>query len=531
MSGIMELKPHQIAAKTAILEKLDQGVGTQLAVLPTGTGKTFLASSVSEGFERTLFIAHRDELISQTVKTVQRVSPDRQIGYVVQGQHEIEAPFVVGMVQTLANRLPQIPPDWFDLIVIDEAHHACAKTYRTVAEHFKPRLLLGLSATPERSDGADLSHLFSEISFQMTLPEAIDGGYLVKPIAMQLLTSCSLEGVRSSAGDLNERDLSVAVDIPQRNEFIVQKFIEHATSRKAIAFTVDLEHARNLVAAFNSSGIKAESVAGDDPDRADKLARFAAGDFQLLASCMVLSEGYDCPSVDCVLMCRPTKSKSLYCQQIGRGLRLCDGKTDCLILDFVDVASRHSLVTAWRFFGYAPPANQYAEGKGDGSRKRVSRVQGIDLERQIDLLKPPPVINQFDYGSRDWHFAPATEPQLTALAYLGYDTIRNTFTKGQACALIAGQPATKKQLRKLADCGYDISAEWTRAQADKALTDSLDSMTAMIKRIKARGFTIEVIGSRLKVNPVDQLNDNQCDWISRNYKPLVYAIKQTQSLN
>ena len=520
----MNLRPHQIAAKAAILEKLDQGVATQLAVLPTGTGKTYLATSVSEEFERTLFIAHRQELISQTIATVQRASPDRQIGYVVQGQHQIEAPFVVGMIQTLANRLHKIPADWFDLVVIDEAHHSSAKTYRTVADHFKPKLLLGLSATPERSDGADLSHLFSEISFQMSLPEAIDSGYLVKPIARQLLTSCSLEGVRALAGDLNERDLGVAVDIPQRNEFIVQKFKEHAASRKAICFTVNISHARNLAAAFNAAGIKAESVAGDDPDRADKLARFAAGEFQVLASCMVLSEGFDCPSVDCVIMARPTKSRSLYCQQIGRGLRLFDGKTDCLILDFVDVASRHSLVSAWRFFGHdAAPANEMPRGIADVKQKRESKVAAIDRERTIDLLKPP-IVDTFNYGSRDWHFAPATEPQLLFLSRLGYDTANNDFSKGQACALIGSQPASYKQLRKLADCGYDTSAEWTRAQADKALTDSVNKMTAMIKRIKARGFSIEAAGNALKVEPFDRLDLIQRSWIDAHRKPLLLAL-------
>ena len=520
----MNLRPHQIAAKAAILNRLAQGVTSQLCVLPTGTGKTYLATSVSEEFERTLFIAHRQELIAQTVATVQRASPDRQIGYVVQGQHQIEPPFVVGMVQTLANRLHKIPANHFDLVVIDECHHATAKTYRSITEHFKPKLLLGLSATPERSDGADLSHLFSEISFQMSLPEAIDSGYLVKPIARQLLTSCSLEGVRAMAGDLNERDLSVAVDIPQRNEYIVAKFKEHAPGRKAICFTVNISHARNLAAAFNAAGIRAESVAGDDPDRADKLARFAAGDFQVLASCMVLTEGYDCPSVDCVIMARPTKSRSLYCQQIGRGLRLFDGKTDCLILDYVDVASRHSLVSAWKFFGHdAAPANELPQGICDEKKKRESKIAAIDRERQIDLLKPP-VVDTFNYGSRGWHYQAATEKQLLFLAQLGYDTANNDFSKGQACALIGSQPASYKQLRKLADCGYDTSAEWTRAQADKALADSLSRMSRMIEKIKARGFSIEAAGNAVKVEPFDRLDLIQRSWIDQHKKPLLLAL-------
>lgn len=522
----IQLKPHQVAARTAILDRLDQGVTSQLCALPTGSGKTYLAISVSQEFQRTLFVAHREELIAQTVAAVERIDPDRQVGYVVQGRHEVDAPFVVGMVQTLANRLEKIPPDWFDLLVIDEAHHSSAKTYRTIADHFTPKLRLGLSASPERTDGADLSNLFSEISFELTLAEAIESGYLVKPIARQCLTSCSLAGVKSLAGDLNERDLSVAVDVPERNQFIVAKYQEHAPDRRAIAFSVDIKHARNIAAAFNDAGVPAEWVAGDCPDRADKLARFAAGEFQVLASCMVLVEGYDCPAVDCVLMCRPTKSRSLYCQQIGRGLRLHPGKDDCIVLDFVDVASRHSLISAWKFFGHtAPPANEMPLGIADEPKKRESRVAAIDLERQIDLLKPPPVIDEFNYGSRDWHYQSASEKQLLFLSKLGYDVVTNDFSKGQASVIIGGQPASWKQLRELADHGYDLSVEWTRAQASKALDESRAVMFAALDKIRSRGFKIAASGNQLKIDPVDQLDLIQRSWIDRNRKPLLSALR------
>ena len=521
----IQLKPHQIAARTAIFDRLDQGVTSQLCAIPTGGGKTYLAISVSMAFQRTLFIAHREELIAQTVAAVERIDPDRRVGYVVQGRHEVDAPFVVGMVQTLHNRLEQIPPDWFDLVVIDEAHHSSAKTYRTIADHFTPKLRLGLSATPERADGSDLSHLFSEISYQLSLAEAIESGYLVKPIARQCLTSCSLAGVKSLGGDLNERDLSIAVDVSERNEFIVKKYLEHAPGRRTIAFSVNIAHAKNIAAAFNDAGVLAEWVAGDSPDRADKLARFAAGEFQVLASCMVLTEGYDCPAVDCVLMCRPTKSRSLYCQQIGRGLRLNPGKDDCIVLDFVDVASRHSLISAWKFLGHeSPPAGEIPLGISDEKKKKESRVAAIDLERQIDLLKPPPVIDQFNYGSRDWHYAPATEKQLLFLSKLGYDTENNDFSKGQACSIIGSQPASWKQLRELADYHYDLSVEWTRGQASKALDESRAVMITALDKIRSRGFQIDIAGSQLRVDPADQLDLIQKSWIDRNRKPLLSAL-------
>ena len=193
-------------------------------------------------------------------------------------------------------------------------------------------------------------------------------------------------------------------------------------------------------------------------------------------------------------------------------------------MDFVDVASRHSLVSAWKFFGYdAPPANEMPRGIADEKKKRESKVAAIDRERQIDLLKPP-IVDTFNYGSRDWHFAPATEPQLLFLSRLGYDTANNDFSKGQACALIGSQPASYKQLRKLADCGYDTSVEWTRAQADKALNDSLKRMTTMIEKIKARGFSIEAAGNAVKVEPFDRLDLLQRGWIDAHKKPLLLAL-------
>ncbi len=526
MSAPMVLKPHQVAARAAVFKKLAAGVSTMLCALPTGTGKTCFAVDVSRAFGRTLFVVHREELIRQTVATVERVNPDCQIGYVVQGRHEIDPPFVVGMVQTLHNRLHKIPADHFDLVVIDEAHHSSARTWREVAEHFTPKLRLGLSATPERLDGSDLSHLFSEVAFEMKLAEAVESGYLVKPLARQCLTSCSLSAVRTVAGDLNEGDLAIAVDVEERNQFIVSKYQQHAPGRRAIAFAVNILHSKHIAEEFNAAGIAADWIAGNSPDRAEKLARFAAGEIKVLASCMVLTEGFDDPGVDCVLLGRPTKSRPLFAQMCGRGLRLAAGKEDCVILDFADLAGRHNLVSAWRFLGYTkPPANEMPLGISDQQKNRESKVRAIDVERAIDLLKPPPTPEEFNYGSRNWHYQPATDKQLDYLERLGYDTVDGDYSKGQAAAIIGSQPASVKQLRALADFGYDTSDSWTRQQASKALDDSVKLMSNAIERIRGKGFVVHAANNQLIVAPWTDLDLIQRDWIEQHKKPLLFALK------
>lgn len=516
----MELKPHQVAAHTAIFDRLNQGVDSMLCALPTGTGKTFLAVAVSRSFNRTLFVCHREELIKQTAETVSRVYPDVPVGFIRPGQHEIDPPFVVGMIQTIYNRRHKIPADHFDLVVIDEAHHCTAKTWRAVADHFSPRLRLGLSATPERLDGSNLSHLFSEIAFEMSVADAVGSGYLVNPVARQCLTSCSLAGVRTVAGDLNDGDLAVAIDVPERNQFIVEKYQEHAPGRRAIAFAVNVAHSRNIADTFNAAGIAADWVAGDSPDRAEKLARFASGDIQVLSSCMVLTEGFDDPGVACVLLARPTKSRPLFAQMIGRGLRLADGKVDCVILDFTDNAGKHSLASAWRFLGYTKQPSDDNPMVVGGERDRESKVIAVDLEREINLLLPPPSLPAF---TGKWVYEPATEKQIGFLARLGFDVVNNDYSKGQASEIISGSPVSAGQSAHLARLGYDVNQSWSRGQYDAAINASRASALSALEKIRRAGFQVELLKGGLRITP-DRLSETQLDWVRRNEAGLRLAL-------
>jgi superfamily II DNA or RNA helicase len=528
----MELKPRQIEAYNAVFAALDRGVDRQLVALPTGVGKTVLAAHIAKQFDRVLFLAHRQELIAQTARTMALVDPDRTQGRIEQGSHDLEGQFTIAMLPTVHRRLQKIPPDSFDCVILDEAHHACSKTFREVLDHFRPQLRLGLSATPERLDGLALSNLFSEISYSMTLADAVNENLLVPPSAIQCLTSVNISAVHTRGGDLAEDELAALVDDPARNAFIASKFLEHCPGRRAIAFAVNIAHAVNLTEAFRAVGIKADWISGNDPLRSEKLERFDNGEIQILANCQILTEGYDSPKVDAVLLCRPTKSRSLYCQMLGRGLRLFLGKENCRILDFVDVAGKHSLMSAWKFFGFtkSPKQDQPFEiGDEEKEKKekeeRESRVRAIDLERTINLFLPPEIPDSFSYGSAPWHREPATPKQLAFLESQGYAVDTDDFTKGQASALIAAMPASTGQMTWLNSLGFDVSVNWTRQQATIALDEVKTRMTDALAKIRAKGFTVIAGNRRVIVEPPDRLDLIQRSWIEQHKKPLLFALK------
>ena len=523
----MELRLRQQQAHDAVFAALGRGIDRQLLQLPTGVGKTCVAIHIAKRFERVLFLVHRQELVEQTRSTVERIEPDRAVGYLVQGIHDLQS-FTIGMIPTVYNRLDRIDPNAFDLVVIDECHRSMAKTWRLVADHFNPKLRLGLSATPERMDGSDLSCLFSEISYAMSVGDAVREGYLVPPLARQCLTSCSLSGVRTVGGDLNEGDLQAVIDVPERNEFVVKKYQEHAPGRRAICFTVSIAHAQHITEAFIAAGVAADYVAGDSPDRAEKLARFASGEIQVLSSCMVLCEGFDSPIVDCVLLARPTKSRPLFAQMIGRGLRLFAGKSDCIVLDFTDNAGRHSLASAWRFLGYTQqPADDEVLSVDGEKKKRESKVAAVDIERVVDLLLPPPELPTY---AGKWQYEPATGPQLEYLARLGYDVIDSDYSKGQAASLIANSPVSAFQISQLKELGYDVNQPWNRGQYSRAMDTAKETGASALLKMRRAGFKVAIVGKKLSINPVDRLDMVQLAWVDKNKPALMLALKEEKKV-
>jgi ATP-dependent helicase IRC3 len=359
-------RPYQHEAVAALLAAAARGVHRPLLVLPTGTGKTIVfALLVQRRGGRSLVLAHRDELIQQAVAKLHLVDPTLPLGVVQATRDEHTAPTVVASVQTLSRRtrLARLVPD-FRTIVIDEAHHAPAPSYRRILDYchaWRPDgpLVVGVTATPERGDRQSLRPVFEGIVYQKTLVEMMQAGYLVDLRALQVLLQADLDALRTQHGDFVEADLETLLLEANAPAQVLAAFQVHAAHRKALLFTPTVALAYAMAETFQTAGIPAEALDGTTPlaTRRAILQRLHTGATRVVANCAVLTEGFDEPSVDCIIVARPTQSALLYQQMLemlGRGTRTYPGKTDCLLLDVVGVSTRHTLHTAAILFDCDP---------------------------------------------------------------------------------------------------------------------------------------------------------------------------------
>ncbi len=364
----MDLRGYQKECLSTIWQRYQAGVRRQLVCLPTGTGKTIIFAQFPTFFRmknRMLVLAHREELLDQAAQKLRDANANLRVE-VEQGERRAasNADVVVASVATLgrtaSKRLASLDPNQFHLIVVDEAHHASAESWRRVLDHFgvlapdTRKLMVGFTATPKRSDGVGLETVFQEIVFERDLPTMIAEGYLSPIAAYRVETDVDLSRVRTKMGDFVISQLSSAVNTSGRNDLVVSVYGEHLTGKKTVCFCVDVAHAINVATAFQTSGITAAAVHGEmqSEERKRTLAAFRAGEIQVLTNCMVLTEGYDESSIEGVVLARPTKSTLLYTQMIGRGTRLHEGKEKLTVVDIVDVTRDHSLVTLPGLFGF-----------------------------------------------------------------------------------------------------------------------------------------------------------------------------------
>ena len=438
----MQLRDYQLAAAVSIGERLQAGVTRQLLKFATGLGKTalFCALPSKLGFvKRILVLDHREELTSQAEDRLRVWNEGHPVGLEMGSRYSDEERFVVAGVQTIgpkgSPRLAKFNPFDFDMLVVDEAHHATATSYQNVINHFtrNPKLLLlGTTATPNRADGEGLNQVFEEIVDDKDILFGINNGWLADLRGIRIRTGSNLDHVHKLAGDFDLGELANEVNTPARNDLIVCEWMKHAQSRKTVAFCVDVQHTKDLAVAFKGRGILAEAVWGGDPLRDQKLAHHRAGSLSVLTNCGILTEGYDDPGVGCIIMARPTGSEGLYTQILGRGTRIpadIDNlltarragvpivKDDCVVLDFVDATARHSLVSLASLFGM-PKADlkgrkiseviaQLAAAKKTNPYLDISRVEDADkikaYAQQVDLFKvsyPPEIIQ---ISSSKWH--------------------------------------------------------------------------------------------------------------------------------
>lgn len=352
----MILREYQIATIEAAVEAWGRGVKRPAAVLPTAAGKTVIFSSlismmVREEKRRPLILVHREELVTQTVDKLKRIDPYLSVGVVKADRHEVNADVVVASVQSISRRLGTGPrailADRFDLIIVDEAHHCAAKTWLATLEYFGAMnnnfdtLCLGVTATLARSDGIPLGHIWQEVCYEYSAHDAIADGYLIRPLAQRVvLDGVDLKGVKIKAGDFSESDLGKRMY--RSGTQIGAAVLEHGMDgsgrvRRGITFAPTVECANQWASDFNALGIRSHVVIGETPteQRQSSYQKLTDRRIDMLVGCMVMTEGFDLPAVELVVMGRPTKSMPLYIQMLGRGLRLSPetGKTSCLVLD------------------------------------------------------------------------------------------------------------------------------------------------------------------------------------------------------
>ncbi len=508
----MELRPYQQQAVDSIWHEWET-VNKTLLVLPTGTGKTICFAKVAEEAvrrgKRVLILAHREELLQQASDKIMSASglttAMEKAEHTCLGQWDR---IIVGSVQTLCKekRLSMFSKTYFDVIIIDEAHHAVSSSYQAILNYFNQAKVLGVTATPDRSDMKNLGRVFESLAFEYTLPKAIQERFLSKIKVQTLPLTLDISSVKISTGDFAVGDIGRVLE-PYLEE-IANKLMEYR-DRKIVVFLPLIATSQRFCEILNERGFKAAEVNGKSQDRTEITRAFAEGKYNVLCNSMLLTEGWDCPSVDCVIVLRPTKSRALYCQMIGRGTRLSPGKDHLLI--FLWHVERHELCR---------PAHLIA--KSDDVAKRMTEIleeKGMDLEecerdaesdvlaqREEALAKElaamrkkkaqlvDPLQFEFSIQAEDLtHYVPAFGYEVQAITPKQIDTLEkfginpdSIESSGKATLLInrlikrkEEGLASPKQIRILERYGFQKVGMWNQNDASK-----------MISRICASGWRI-----------------------------------------
>lgn len=428
------LRPYQEEALSSISTNLENGINKQLVVLPTGAGKTVIFSHLPKFLSTSLpmlVLAHRGELLIQAQEKILWSNPQLDVQIEKAELHADMCDVVVASVPTLgraeSERILKYPKDYFKTIVIDEAHHAAAPTYRRIIDYFNYDLLLGVTATPQRSDSVRLTDVFQEIVYYKTIQDLIQDGYLCRLVGYRVKTDTDISEVETNNGDYIASQLEEAINTPIRNASVVAAYLQIAPQKKAIVFASGVQHANDLALSFQQK-VATEVLLGttSEQDRLDILHRFKTGETKVLVNVGVLTEGFDEPSVEAIILARPTRSSLLYTQIVGRGTRLFEGKQHCIIIDIADTTKGKKPLGLPTLLGLPPEfdlqgqdllevANEYKklEQFCPGEAVRVLNPDDIDVAyKRIDLFMPPPpneIVLQYsafvwaEVGENDFH--------------------------------------------------------------------------------------------------------------------------------
>lgn len=346
MGQTIELRDYQQEAIDNLKKMREDGKTIALLYHATGVGKTITAATDAKAVGgRTLFLVNALKLASQAKETFAKVWPEATLGEYTGSQKDMTQTVIFATVQSISKDLEKFSPTDFDYLIVDECHHAAANTYQKIFTYFHPKFILGLTATPERRDGEDMLELFQNVAHKMDLKTAVERGVLVPIRCIRVKTNIDLTDVRINGIKYNSQDLESKLFIPERNQLIVDTYLKYVNGKKTVIFCASVDHAAEIVKLLRDSGVKAEAVSGRDrvEVREKILKDYETGSTNVLCACDLLNEGWDSPHTTVLFMARPTMSKTIYLQQLGRGTRRCPGKEDLLVVDFVDNANMFNM--------------------------------------------------------------------------------------------------------------------------------------------------------------------------------------------
>jgi len=508
-----EARYYQVDFKNAVINALSRKIKRQLGVMPGGTGKTKSAVDIISGMGRKLWITHEESLMEQSatalleeldlmdIDILKSTIADfggllrilntkseniyeniirENIGIIKADMFDIDKPIVMASAQTLHKRLDRIPEDWFNVIVVDEADLFFSKTFIAPLHYFKYDLLLGLTATPMRNDGVLMDDLFEEIVYEYKIEQAIKDGYLCELNAIVVKTSTNLDSVHTIGGDFNQKELTEKVNTPERNNQIVNKYIEYCSGQQFICFGADIQHTIDLCEAFNEKGIKTEFVVSDTNltlDRKGIIKSYRSGEIIGLCNVNILSAGFDVPNTGCVILARPTKSKRLFLQQLFRVTRLKDkdfvakfGQIGT-ILDIVDGTSKHKLINTHELDKELPIEERVFTSRANKQKLIDARNErmmvNVKEEKKVVLFPLPKIGAKWNPDSS----MPAEPNHLLWLKQNNFDIVNNSYTIHQFKTLLFNSPASKSDVALLREHGYDVSGYVSFGQAEKVKVD------------------------------------------------------------
>jgi superfamily II DNA or RNA helicase/diadenosine tetraphosphate (Ap4A) HIT family hydrolase len=427
----VEPHPIQLEALEALDETRRLGNRAGLVVLATGLGKTWLSAFDSAGFDRVLFVAHREEILNQALSTFRRIRPNASLGRYGGGERDRDADVVFASVQTLGRKthLRQFGKQSFDYIVIDEFHHASASTYRRVIDHFEPKFLLGLTATPERSDGGDLLALCGEnLVFRCDLVAGINRELLSPFRYIGVPDEVDFSNIPWRSGRFDPGTLEHAVATDRRADNAHEQWRKHSNQR-TLAFCVSKRHADFMASYFSAKGVRCVAVHSGQTSapRTQSLKELEAGQLDVVFAVDMFNEGVDVPTIDTVLMLRPTESKILWLQQFGRGLRLADEKSHLSVIDYIG-NHRSFLQVPMLLFANANTPGEVRSALLALEAGTLELPLGCSVEYELealDILKqlaqPSAVTDQIAYWYQSFREIHDRRPTASEAYHEGYD--------------------------------------------------------------------------------------------------------------